>query len=156
MRRNSDLEALLKDWGRQYGGGRYGGGHGGGSWLASMIRWGGRAPEGLGAAPDWTQADDVDEAVRALSAQDWNSAQVIRIEYTLPGQPREAKRQKLARMGIQIGDVRYCQHLRLAKIHVAAWLRVPFVEPMDMQGAVEMLEFIVAADAARQAEKTVD
>lgn len=148
MRRTNDLEQRLVEWGEEYGGGKYGHELGGGSWMASLMKWHGRAPQGLNTAPDWSASDDVNEAVLALGKQDkgYAPAQVIRIEYTLPGQPREAKRQKLSRIGIQMGDVRYCQHLRLAKIHVAGWLRIPFSEPLAEDEQIAMLEFIEGVD----------
>jgi hypothetical protein len=147
-RRAADLEARLVEWGNEYGGGKYEFSGGGGSWLSSLIHWHGRPPQGLNAGPDWTAADDVNEAVSVLEKQSkgWAPANVLRIEYTLPGQPREAKRMKLAAMGLQMGDVRYCQHLRLAKIHVAGWLRIPFSDPMTGADAVAMLEFLTELD----------
>jgi len=136
MRRNDDLEARLKEWGTEYGGGRYEEiGWQGASPLAVMMKYHGRAPDGLtqSTRTDRTPADEVHEAVEALGRQveGWLPAQVIRIEYWLPGQPVEAKLQKLRRVGSQVSRVRYYQLLRLARIYVAGRLQVAFSEEVD-------------------------
>ncbi|PXV60676.1 hypothetical protein SAMN04487785_102404 [Dyella jiangningensis] len=138
MRRASTLEDRLVEWGKEYGGGRYGDIGGSGSPLASMMKWHGRAPTGLGHVPVWTAADDVQEAVMALAKQEqgWLPAQILRCEYLTPGQPMESKLQKLRRIGDNVGRVRYYQHLRTARIHVAGWLRIPFspeLDPIEME-----------------------
>ena len=134
-RPSAQLEDRLVQWGKDDGGGRYGidtrgdpdcGITYGPSSLHSLIKWHGRPPDHLRAAPTSTPSDEVEAAVRALQAQPdgfW-PAQVIRLEYGLPAQPRESKRQKLARIGARMSDVRYCQHLRIARVHVAGWLRM--------------------------------
>lgn len=139
MRRARDLEQRLIEWAREYGGGKYGinaeiengvvvGVSYGNSPLASMMKWHGRPPDGLGYVPTNTAADEVQRAYEALCGQEqgWLPAQVLRCEYCLPGQPIESKIQKLARFGEQLSRVRYYQHLRVARIHVAGWLRIPF------------------------------
>ncbi len=127
-RRASDLEARLVEWGKEYGGGKYENTSGGSSWLASMMKWHGRPPSGLGFTPSCTAADEVHEAVKALSAQQqgWLPAEVLRCEYWLPGQPVESKLQKLRKIGDNVSRVRYYQHLRIARVHVAGWLHLPF------------------------------
>jgi hypothetical protein len=143
-----DLETRLIEWGKEYGGGKYGSSGGGSSVLATLMKWHGRAPFGLNSAPAGTASEEVNEAVLALALQEKGFApsQVIRIEYTLPGQPRESKRQKLAKIGLQMGDVRYCQHLRLAKIHVAGWLRIPFSDPLSDEERADFLAYIEGVD----------
>lgn len=131
-RRASDLEARLVEWGKEYGGGKYENtGWQGKSPLASMIKWHGRPPSGLGHVSSCTAADEVDEAVRALAVQQDGRlpAIVVTLEYWLPGQPVESKQQKLRSLGDEVGRVRYYQHLRTARIHIAGWLRLPFSEP---------------------------
>lgn len=140
-RRATTLEARLIEWGREYGGGRYGinatiedgvvtGASYGPSPLASMMKWHGRPPDGLGQATGCTAADEVDEAVRALATQPMGRLPsiILTLEYWLPGQPIEAKQTRLRRLGDNVGRVRYYQHLRVAKIHVAGWLHIPFSE----------------------------
>lgn len=142
MRRASDLEQRLVEWGREYGGGKYGikatiedgvvtGASYGDSPLASMMKWHGRPPDGLGYQPCNTAADEVDEAVRALSVQPQGllPSIVLTLEYWLPGQTVESKLSRLRKRGDNVSRVRYYQHLRLAKIHVAGWLHIRFSEP---------------------------
>lgn len=129
-RRNRDLENRLEEWGREYGGGKYEDIGALKSWLGSMVKWGGRAPTGLGQVPLNTAADDVQEAIDALGKQPHGElpALVIRCEYLTPGQPIYSKLVRLRRVGHNLGNVRYYQHLRLARIHVAAWLRIPYAD----------------------------
>lgn len=142
-RRATRLEDRLTEWGREYGGGKYGirgeivdgvvvGSSYGDSPMASLIKWHGRPPDGLGHQTSCSAADEVDEAVRALCKQTggWTPAQVLRLEYTLPGQPIESKLQRLRSMGENVSRVRYYEHLRMARVHVAAWIKLPFSDLM--------------------------
>lgn len=127
-RRATDLEARLVEWGKEYGGGKYEHESGGSSPLASLMKWHGRPPTGLGFVPVNTAADEVHAAVKALAQQTsgYAAANVIRCEYWMPAQPVQAKMQKLRAMGIPVSDrARYSQLLRDARIHVAGWLRIP-------------------------------
>jgi hypothetical protein len=137
MRRPRDLETRLTEWAKEYGGGKYETLGGGASPLASMMKWHGRPPQGLGYVATNTAADEVQDAYEALCKQDqgWLPAQVLRCEYCLPGQPIESKIQKLARFGEQLSRVRYYQLLRVARIHVAGWLKLPFSEPLSQEVA---------------------
>lgn len=141
-RRATQLEERLVEWGREYGGGKYGikatiengvvtGACYGDSPLASMMKWHGRPPDGLGHVPVCTAADEVDEAVRALSQQPQGllPSIIVTLEYWLPGQLMESKQARLRKRGDNVSRVRYYQHLRLAKIHIAGWLHIPFSEP---------------------------
>jgi len=141
-RRATTLENRLVEWGKEYGGGRYGikativdgvvsCASYGDSPLASMMRWHGRPPDGLGYHSSCTAADEVDTAVRALSLQPQGllPSVIVTLEYWLPGQPIESKQARLRKRGDNVGRVRYYQHLRLAKIHIAGWLHIPFSEP---------------------------
>lgn len=151
-RRATRLEDRLTEWGREYGGGKYdfsapieGGVVGGAaaavygdSPLASLMKWHGRPPDFLGSAPSNTAAEEVQDAYEALCKQTggWTPAQVLRLEYTLPGQPIESKLQRLRAMGENVSRVRYYQHLRIARVHVAAWVRLPFSELVAPEGVV--------------------
>ena len=139
MRRATTLEARLVEWAREYGGGKYGlhanivggtavGATFGNSPLASLMKWHGRPPDGLGFASDNLAADEVQDAIDALArqAKGWLPAGVIRCEYLTPGQPMESKLQRLRAIGENVSRVRYYEHLRVARVHVAAWLRIPF------------------------------
>lgn len=128
-RRAGDLEARLTDWGRVYGGGRYDLAEGIKSPLGTMMKWGGRPPSGLGQEPATPQADEVHAAVRALARQSGGrlAAAALQEEYFYPGQPVDTKLRRLARdTRSEVSRVRYYQLLRVARIHVAGWLRIPF------------------------------
>lgn len=138
MRRASDLEQRLVEWGHEYGGGRYEeNGWQGISPIVTLMTYHGPAPQGLNPGPSKsrTPADDVQDAVSALAKQGtgWLPAQVMRVEYLLPGQPMEAKLQRLRSVGSPVSRVRYYQLLRLARIHVAGWLRIPFCDEIAPQ-----------------------
>lgn len=140
-RRATTLEARLVEWSREYGGGKYETYIGlGNSPLASLMKWHGRPPTGLGFVSDNMAADEVQDAIEALDAQakGRTSAQVIRCEYLTPGQPMESKLQRLRSIGENVSRVRYYEHLRLARVHVAAWLRIPF----DDDSADEVLVYV--------------
>ncbi|MDE2427001.1 MAG: hypothetical protein KGO96_13970 [Elusimicrobia bacterium] len=141
-RRATTLETRLIEWGQEYGGGKYGlnatiengvvvGASYGPSPLASMMKWHGKAPDGLGQSTGCTAADEVDEAVRALASQPQGllPSIIVTLEYWLPGQPVEAKQMRLRKRGDNVSRVRYYQHLRVARIHIAGWLHIPFSEP---------------------------
>lgn len=134
MRRSRDLENRLEEWGREYGGGKYGKlNEGGQSWLASLIHWHGRAPQGIGQVVLNTAADEVQQAVEALELQvnGFVPASVIRCEYLTPGKPVEAKLESLRRDGNNLGRVGYYDQLRIARRHVAEWLKLPFEDIGD-------------------------
>jgi hypothetical protein len=148
-RRATRLEDRLTEWGREYGGGKYGlhasieggtvvGATFGNSPLASLMKWHGRPPDGLGYDSTVTAADEVQEAYDALCKQvgGWTPAQVMRLEYTLPGLTIESRLQRLRAMGENVSRVRYYQHLRLARVHVAAWVKLPFSEPAKNEALV--------------------
>jgi len=148
MRRSTRLEDRLTEWAREYGDNRRGSTGGSSSWLASLIRWEGRAPSGLGYEASHTAADDVHEAVEALSCQGrgFAPAMVLRAEYLEPGKTRSEKIRSLRRLGVQVDTTRFSQLLRLAKVHVAGWLRIPFEEPLPEHEHVSMLETIISLD----------
>ena len=141
MRRATTLEARLVEWAREYGGGKYESYIGlGNSPLASLMKWHGRPPTGLGFASDNLAADEVQDAIDALArqAKGWLPAGVIRCEYLTPGQPMESKLQRLRAIGENVSRVRYYEHLRMARVHVAAWLRIPFDSEESDEGLVSV------------------
>lgn len=137
-RRATTLEARLCEWGREYGGGKYENVGSGNSPLASMMKWHGRPPSGLGFISDNLAADEVQDAIDALIRQPkgWLPANVIRCEYLTPGQPVESKLQRLRAMGENVSRVRYYEHLRMARVHVAAWLKIPFDDDAPLKPVV--------------------
>lgn len=137
-RRAGDLEARLLDWGRVYGGGRYGLSEGIKSPLGTMMKWGGRPPSGLGQEEATPQADEVHAAVRALARQSAGrlAAFALQEEYFNLGQPMEAKLKRITRFAqSDVSRVRYHQLLRVGRIHVAGWLRLPFSGEDDAESA---------------------
>lgn len=148
-RRESELERRLHEWAKEWGGGKYRSESegGGGSWLASMMKWHGRPPSGLGYVPIDTPADDVQDAVIALGAQNggWIPACVLRAEY-FSAAPKQEKLRRLGSIGMPMDESRYSRHLRVAKVHVAAWLRIPFKDPLDEDGQIAMLEHLIESD----------
>ena len=149
MRKSTTLEARLVEWGREYGGGRYeNNGWQGISPLATLMKYHGRAPQGLNPRRIEVngEADRVELAVRALAMQDKGlvPANVLRCEYFATTYPREEKLRKLGRLGARMDSARYSQHLRMAKVHVAAWLHLPFDEPLDEDERIAMMEYLVA------------
>lgn len=143
VKRSADLEARLVDWAKEYGGGRYGVSDDVKSPMGSMMKWGGRPPEGLGQSPRTPEADAVEDAVRALDKQahGWLPAQVLRCEYFTQSQPLEMKLQRLDKIGERLGKARYYQHLRTARQHVAAWLHIPLVD--DDEDVVEAIKQVL-------------
>lgn len=150
MRHTNELESRLTGWGAEYGGGRYED-HGwqGISPLATMMKYHGRPPQGLNPRRIGTNtpADEVERAVRVLESQrtGFIPGSVLRAEYFLPGQPVDSKRQKLARLGMQMDNTRYSQHLRIARIHVAGWLHLTFSDPLEVDQVIDMLEYVSGA-----------
>lgn len=150
MARATTLEARLTEWGKEYGGSRYDetGWHGV-SPLAVLMKYHGRPPQGLNPRRIETNApaDDVERAVRALEHQErgFVAACVLRCEYLMPGQPRESKLGRLRKVGARMDTSRYSQHLRIAKVHVAAWLRLPFDEPVEPEQAIELLSLMTGS-----------
>lgn len=140
-RRASRLEDRLTEWGREYGGGKYGikatiengvvtGASYGDSPLASMMKWHGRPPDGLGYHSSCTAADEVDEAVRALALQPQGllPSIVVTLEYWLPGQSIESKQARLRDRGDHVGRTTYYKHLRHARKFIAGMINVPYFD----------------------------
>lgn len=137
-RRASNLEARLVEWGKEYGGGKYEEiGWQGKSPLASMMKWHGRPPDGLGYESNFTGADEVDAAVRALALQPEGRlpAIVVTLEYWLPGQPVESKQQKLRRIGDNVGRTKYYGFLRIAREFISGAIGVRF-DPEESEDEV--------------------
>lgn len=125
------LEARLLDWAHEYAGGKYE--HNGWSsrnWLANMMEYGGRAPDGLrgNVVSIGTPADDVEEAVKALESIDggFKPGRVLRAEYWMAHSAEESRLQHLRAIGLPMSRAGYYMHLKTAKVHVAAWLRIGF------------------------------
>ena len=131
MRRSRDLEARLVEWAKEYRGGRYEHiGYASKNLLQTLIDHKGFMPDARGYIPVATRtaSDEVEEAVHALDKQEqgWVPAMVLRCEYMCAHLPIEQRLIRLSRLGQSLQRVRYYQLLRIARIHVAAWLHLPF------------------------------
>lgn len=136
MATNKDLEVRLESWADEYGGGRYERiGWPGRSWLATAMKYHGRAPQGLSveAVVIGTPADEVERAVEALerSADGYKPGRVLRAEYWMRNAPEEQKLQALRAAGLPMSRQGYYGYLKLARFHVAAWLRIPVSDEIE-------------------------
>lgn len=126
---DDQLELRLRDWAREYMGGRYEDiGWPSTSSLAQLIKYHGPAPQGLHPRSTLdTEADEVEMAVQALEAQrdGYRAGRVLRAEYWMPNAAEVSRLQALGRTGLSMSRATYYQQLRIARVHVAAWLRLP-------------------------------
>jgi len=145
MSRSQQLEDRLKEWAEKYGGSKYENvGWQGISPIANLMKYHGRPPQGLNPGRVETNgaADEVEGAVRALQVQKGGEvlAAVLRCHYFAHGVDRPGQLRRLAKVGHRMATSRFSHHLRAARIHVAAWLHIPFDEPLEDAEAIEMLE----------------
>lgn len=133
IRKNEDLETRLREWKDEYGGGRYENlGYPTKSSLQNAIIYHGPAPQGLNPRGVQlnTAADQVEEAVQLLERQKdgFKPGRVLRVEYWMGDRADEDKLDALRRIGLGMSRAGYYQALKIAKVHVAATLRIPFSE----------------------------
>jgi len=144
MRRAAELEQRLMEWGREYGGGttEYLG-YPRQSSVATMMTYRGPAPRVNYSGPtrDRTPADDVQDAVSALAAQQdgWQPAACLRAEYMTPGLAVESRIQGLRRIGISVSRVRYYQLLREGRVYVAGRLGLSYSAARSSNGLEPVL-----------------
>jgi hypothetical protein len=131
MRKSSDLEFRLAEWAKEYRGGKYDhiGWPSKSTLHAAMVFQG--PPPRIAitrGVPITTAGDEVQDAVKALELQPVGErpAAVLRCEYFDPGAAIEHRLQKMRRIGMGCSRADYYQSLRVAKVHVAAWLRIRF------------------------------
>ena len=130
MRRSVELEQRLTEWADEYRGSRYENlGYPSRSWLQNAIVYHGPAPQGLNPRGngEHTPADDVEEAVQALEKQQGGNraGTVLRAEYWMIRAPEEEKLRALRQIGLQMSRATFYDELWVARVHVAAWLRIP-------------------------------
>jgi hypothetical protein len=148
-RRSTTLESRLTEWAKEYTGyvREASIGWPGASPMAQIMKYHGRAPQGLNprGVETNTAADEVERAVRALQAQDkgWAPACIIRCEYFEAHEEKHVRLSHLRSIGVIVREVGYSQHLRIAKVHVAAWLRVPFDEPVSEEERLGLAELML-------------
>lgn len=132
MTPDKHFEARLREWAREYSGGRYENiGWPDKSWLYNAIKYQGRTPQGCGdVVYVGTPADDVEKSVVELERQKdgYKPGRVLRAEYWMPSAPEEMKLQALRRIGLPMSRAGYYQCVMVAKVHVASSLRMPFSE----------------------------
>lgn len=150
MRRITALESRLVDWANEYSGRSYDDiGWPGISPMAVIMKYHGRPPQGLNPRRIETNSagDEVERAVRALQAQEkgWVPACVIRCEYFHANVEKHSKLSILRGIGVHVREVGYSQNLRIAKVHVAAWLRVPFNEPVGEEDRIGLAELMLGS-----------
>lgn len=132
-RRNRDLETRLNEWAQEYRSGRYENiGYATQNILQTLVDHKGFVPSARGFVPVVTRtaADEVEEAVHALDKQPegYVPAMVLRCEYMCAQLPIEQRLGRMRRAGQALQRVRYYQLLRIGRIHVAAWLHLPFCD----------------------------
>ena len=127
-RHEDELERRLREWASEYMGGRHEDiGWPGKSSLATAIKYHGPAPQGLNPRSTLdTDADEVEAAVQALEQQrdGYRAGRVLRAEYWMPSAADVSRLQLLERIGLRMSRATYYQQLRIARVHVAAWLRI--------------------------------
>jgi hypothetical protein len=129
MRRTGELECRLREWADEFAGSKYENiGYASKSWLHNAIVYHGPAPQGLNPRSSGarTPADEVEAAVVALEKQEggYRAARVLRAEYWMKSAAEEHKIQSLRHIGLPMGRTKYYDELWLARVHVAAWLRI--------------------------------
>ena len=130
VRCGKELERRLQEWAGEYAGGRFEDiGWPGISQIATMMKYHGRAPDGLSVevVAVNTPADDVEAAVAELekTRDGLKPGKVLRCEYWMTRAPEEQKLQVLRKSGLPMSRQGYYGYLKLARFHVAAWLRIP-------------------------------
>lgn len=130
MRRSQELEIRLREWAEEYPNSRYESlGYPSKSSVHTMMIYKGPAPAGLNprGLKDKTPADEVEEAVCSLEKQrdGFRAAQVLRLEYRSGDMDVSDKLRRLKRIGIGMSRALFYDELWVARVHVAAWLRIP-------------------------------
>jgi hypothetical protein len=127
----NELERRLGEWADEYAGGKYEAvGVLNSSPLAVLIKYHGRAPQGLNPRPIiGTPADEVEFAVCAMRQQIGGDAMaaVLRAEYWMKNAALEHKLQRIRKRDrLSISRRAFYTNLKLAKHYVAGWLHLPF------------------------------
>lgn len=126
----SELERRLVEWGEEYGGSRYANvGWASSSPIATLMRYHGRAPQGLNPRPViGTPADQVEDAVRSMLHQRDGQARiaVLRCEYWMRHAAMDHKLDRLRHKDkLRMSPRTYYNHLKVARAYLAGWLRLP-------------------------------
>lgn len=128
MRRDDELENRLRAWADDYRGGKYEDiGYPSTSSIATLMTYHGPAPQGLHPRSVLcSETDEVESAVQALEHRDdgYRAARVLRCEYWMPDSAERARMQALSRVGLHMSRATYYTQLRIARVHVAGWLRL--------------------------------
>lgn len=127
----SELETKLRDWADEYAGGRYDAtGWQGSSPMVSLMKYHGRAPQGLSPrAIINTTGDRVESAVQKLATTDRVGkicAAVLRSEYWMPNAAMTHRMQRLHADGVFISLADYPRALEAGRKAVARALGVSY------------------------------
>lgn len=128
MRRKNELETRLREWADEYRNGHDNAcGWHGISPTAILVKWGGRPPDGQSQPDVATPADEVEQAVMALAKtkDGRRAAAVLRCEYGMKNAGEAHKLQRLRGIGLPMSRATFYDELWVARVHVAAWLRIP-------------------------------
>ncbi|WP_440984924.1 hypothetical protein ACQHIH_16060 [Xanthomonas sontii] len=136
MPSNKELEIRLCGWASEYAGGRYENvGWPGRSWLHTLVKYHGKAPDGVigEVVTLGTPADEVEKAVERLerTKDGFKPGRVLRAEYWMPNAPEEQKLQSLRAMGLPMSRQGYYGYLKCAKFYVAAAIGVDVGEIIE-------------------------
>lgn len=129
MRRDDELENRLRAWADDYRGGKYEDiGYPSTSSIATLMTYHGPAPQGLHPRSVLcSETDEVEAAVQALEhrADGYRAGRVLRCEYWMRRDiPEKDRLRALARAGVHMSRATYYAQLRIARVHVAGWLRL--------------------------------
>jgi len=123
---NETIEQRLRDWAKEYRGGRY-----------ENVGWHSKniletLREHQGFMPDSqlskralvrTAADEVEEAIQELLRVNWKAGCVVRIEYLKADAPEQQKLDELRRDGLGMSRAHYYECLRVAYMAIYGYLR---------------------------------
>lgn len=120
------LEARLKGWADEYGGGKYENiGYQSRNMLQTLVDHKGFVPDSRGYVPIpiRSSADEVESAVLSMEASGWfKQGRVLRCDYFLPHATMDMRLRNLNKIGVSLSRASYFDHLAQAKAFVAGAL----------------------------------
>lgn len=123
----TELEARLKGWAQEYGGGKYENvGWHSRNLLQTLIEHKGFIPNGRGyvPVPIRSAADEVEQIVNEMeSGGYYKQGRVVRCDYFLPNVPMDVRLRNLKHIGVDMSRASYFDHLAQAKALITGALR---------------------------------